>query len=403
MTSAQGQRGVKILYDAFFKEIMDPDAVPELLEEFISLILGTQVKILYMLPNDSPRFAGERSLLVMDIVVQLTDGSIANVEVQKIGYFFPGQRSACYSADLLLRQYRRVRGEKRKNFSYEDVKCVYTIVLFEKSPQEFSCFSDDYIHLFSQKSNTGLELELLQKYVFIPLDIFRKNIHNKAVTNKLDAWLMFFSTDDPKDIIELINAYPEFRILYDKVYSICRNMERIMGIFSEELLELDRNTVDYMMDAMQEELERKREELKHQKQELEQKKEELKHKGQQIERANEELAQKNEELTQKKEELTQRNNELDQKEDELARINMELTQKQDEISRQEILLKQEKHSRFIILIQQIRNFALGGFPERKCAELLMADIDIVVRIYDIASIHPEYNEEDIYALLKEKI
>ena len=40
--------------------------------------------------------------------------SLANVEVQKIGYSFPGQRSACYSSDLLLRQYKRVKGEKKK-------------------------------------------------------------------------------------------------------------------------------------------------------------------------------------------------------------------------------------------------------------------------------------------------
>lgn len=31
---------------------------------------------------------------------------------QEVGYLFPGQRVACYSADLLLRQYKRVRGEK---------------------------------------------------------------------------------------------------------------------------------------------------------------------------------------------------------------------------------------------------------------------------------------------------
>lgn len=47
------------------------------------------------------------------------DGSIANVEVQKIGYLFPGERSACYSADMLLRQYKRVRRELGKNFIIE--------------------------------------------------------------------------------------------------------------------------------------------------------------------------------------------------------------------------------------------------------------------------------------------
>ena len=37
-------------------------------------------KILKILPNESTRIAAEKSLLIMDIVVELEDGSIANVE-----------------------------------------------------------------------------------------------------------------------------------------------------------------------------------------------------------------------------------------------------------------------------------------------------------------------------------
>ncbi len=113
-----GVKVVKILYDSFFKEIMDPDAAPERLEEFLSLILKQQVKILNVLPNDSTRIAEESTLVIMDIVIELADHSIANVEVQKLGYMFPGQRAVCYSSDLLLRQYKRVKGEKGKAFSY---------------------------------------------------------------------------------------------------------------------------------------------------------------------------------------------------------------------------------------------------------------------------------------------
>ena len=97
---------------------MDPDAAPERLEEFLSLIFKQQVKILNVLPNDSTRIAEESTLVIMDIVIELADHSIANVEVQKLGYMFPGQRAACYSSDLLLRQYKRVKGEKAKAFSY---------------------------------------------------------------------------------------------------------------------------------------------------------------------------------------------------------------------------------------------------------------------------------------------
>ena len=124
-----GVRGVKLLYDSFFKAIFNPDITPKRLERLLSLILKTEIKILKVLPNDSTRIAAESSLLVLDIVIQLADGSIANVEVQKIGYAFPGQRSACYSADHLLRQYKKVRGEKGKHFDYrKDEAGVYHCV-----------------------------------------------------------------------------------------------------------------------------------------------------------------------------------------------------------------------------------------------------------------------------------
>ena len=86
----------------------------------------------------------ERNIILSEIgrKKELEDGSIANLEMQRAGYLFPGQRSACYSADLLLRQYKRVRSEKKKKFSYLDIKNVYTIVLFEKSPKEFKSFPD---------------------------------------------------------------------------------------------------------------------------------------------------------------------------------------------------------------------------------------------------------------------
>lgn len=246
-----GVSGIKFLYDGFFKEIMNPEYTPERLNEFLSLLLKSKVVVREVLPNDSTRITDESSLLITDIVVELEDRSLANVEVQKIGYNFPGQRSACYSADLLLRQYKRVRGEKGKQFTYKDIKNVYTIILFEQSTSVFHNFPQTYLHYFQQTSDSGLELELLQKFLLIPLDIFRINQQNKIISNKLDAWLLFFSSDDPKDIIQLIKEYPEFQAMYEQAYQICRNVEQIMGIFSEELKILDRNTVQLMIDDMQ--------------------------------------------------------------------------------------------------------------------------------------------------------
>ncbi len=68
-----GIKGVKILYDAFFKEIFNPENKPERLETLLSLLLGQKVKIKRILPGDSSRLADESSLLLMDILVELED------------------------------------------------------------------------------------------------------------------------------------------------------------------------------------------------------------------------------------------------------------------------------------------------------------------------------------------
>ena len=184
-----GVKGVKLLYDTYFKAVMNPDTRPERLNDFLSEILGKKVKILKVLPNESAQIAAESSLLIMDIVVQFEDGSIANVEVQKMGYLFPGQRSACYSSDLLLRQYKRVRAELGNSFTYKRIQKVYTIVLFEKSSADFRRFSKEiYIHHCEQKSDTGVEVNLLQEYTFICLDIFSDIIQNenRKIKNRLE-------------------------------------------------------------------------------------------------------------------------------------------------------------------------------------------------------------------------
>ena len=250
--------------------------------------------------------------------------SLANVEVQKIGYSFPGQRSACYSSDLLLRQYKRVKGEKKKAFSYKDIKSVYTIVFFETSIKEFHEYPQNYIHKFKQQSDTGLELELLQKYVFIPLDIFCGIYHNdgkssgknsanssgesggrdeqrksvKRRWNKREAWLTFLSTDEPEIIIELISQYPEFKEMYEEIYVMCQNVEKVMGMFSKELIQLDRNTVQYMIDEMQDTIDVQKEALEEQKATIDTQKTQLSKKEEELETAKRQLQQALEKIEQ---------------------------------------------------------------------------------------------------------
>ncbi|MGN0389388.1 MAG: PD-(D/E)XK nuclease family transposase [Wujia sp.] len=291
-----GARGIKITYDPYFKEIFNPEYTPDRLSDLLSVLLGMKVKVLRVLPNDSTRIASESSLLLTDIVVELADGSIANVEIQKIGYLFSGERASCYSSDLLLRQYKRLRDRHGKAFKYTDIKTVYTIVFFEKSPEEFHAFPDDYLHFFEAKSNTGLELALLQKYLFVPLDIFKKSMQNKVISNKLEAWLTFLSSDDSEEIEALIQQYPEFEPMYMDIYEMCQNTERIMGLFSKELEILDRNTVQFMIDEQAKELEENKKKLEENKKKLEENEKKLEENEKLISQMQTTLANKDKEI-----------------------------------------------------------------------------------------------------------
>ena len=336
-----GVKGVKVLYDAFFKEIMNPENTPERLNELLSLLLGQSVTIKRVLPGDSTRLADEQSLLIMDILVELADTSLANVEVQKIGYSFPGQRSACYSSDLLLRQYKRVKGEKKKAFSYKDIKSVYTIVFFETSIKEFHEYPQNYIHKFKQQSDTGLELELLQKYVFIPLDIFRIIYHNNVKSNgkngggncwnRTEAWLTFLSTDEPEIIIELIRQYPEFKEMYEEIYVMCQNVEKVMEMFSKELIQLDRNTVQYMIDEMQDTIDVQKEELEAKQETIDTQKTTISTQKNELEEQKTTINAQKEELKAKQNQLEAQQNTINEQKDEIETMKRQIQSVMEQI------------------------------------------------------------------------
>ena len=336
-----GAKGVKMLYDSFFKEIFNPEYHAERLEELLSLLLETKIRIKQILPNDSVRLADEYTLLITDIVIETEDGRIANLEIQKIGYAFPGQRTACYSADLLLRQYKRVKDRKRrenKKFNYRDLKKVYTIVLFEKSTREFHEIPDKYLHYGEHTYDTGLKLETLQKSVLVALDIFRKNIENRSIENKLEAWLLLLSSDEPERIMELLEKYPEFREIYEEVYQMCRNVEGIMSLFSKELEEMDRNTVSYMIEELEAEVKAAEERAEQERKEREAAEERAEQERQERETAEERAKQEKQEREAAEERAKQEKQEREAAEE---RAKQQIAELQERIRRLESAKKEE--------------------------------------------------------------
>ena len=287
-----GNRGLKMTYDPFFKYIFNPSVHDGRLAEVLSLLLGEEVEIVAVLPNESDRISDSGSLLVMDILVKLKSGAYANVEIQKVGYLFQGERCACYSADLLMRQLARERAKAKDlniDFKYKSIKKVYTIVLMEKAPSVYWDFPDEYIHYSKQIFNTGLELDLLQEYFMIPLDVFKEMSHNKI--NKLEAWLYFIGSDSPKDICRVIEAFPEFRELYNELLMLRYKTKELVNMFDvikEALRAADEGTVKYMVEEQQKEIAEQRKTIAEQSEQLAERDEQLAEQAEQLAREREE-------------------------------------------------------------------------------------------------------------------
>ena len=77
----------------------------------------------------------------------------------------------------------------------------------------------------------------------------------------MDAWLSFLAFDEPERIMDLIERFPGFRGLYEDVYEMCRNIEGVMNMYSKELAELDRNTVQYMIEEQEKVIKEQKEQL----------------------------------------------------------------------------------------------------------------------------------------------
>ena len=281
----KGRRSLPLLYDPFFKKIFNPVERRDRLSELVSCLLGQKVTVLEVFPNEDSQFLGV--MIIMDMVVLMADGSIANIEIQKISYDFPAERISCYSADLVLRQYKMItgKGEHQMNGSskpsYKDMRKVHTIILFEDSNKSLISDMDKalYFHVGKTKFNTGIKIELLQDFVLVSLDTFRKyrysdikegrteitdydydssQYNNALVSEKMKRdrlkFLSLFVAETPQEIDKLVETFPDLESVRQDINEYLERPGEVLSMFSEALRILDRNTAELMVDRMKDEI-----------------------------------------------------------------------------------------------------------------------------------------------------
>lgn len=284
-----GKKTFPLTYDPFFKCIFHPDVHSDRLSRFLSSILGEKVRVVRILPQEETLLDGT-ALLIMDILVEMENGILCDVEVQKQPYLFPGERMSCYSSDLVLRQYSRVKGEKGKLFKYNDIRPVYTIIIYEKSLEAFHKVPGKYIHKGETVFDTGLQVELLQKYWLIALDVFKEISYSIDIDrNEQTAWLSLLATEDVEEAEKLAEEYPWLKEIYREMEGYLHKPQEVLHMFSEALKILDQNTVQYMVEQQQEQIDQQQEQLNQKDEQISQQQEQISQQQEQIRQMQEEL------------------------------------------------------------------------------------------------------------------
>ena len=69
--------------------------------------------------------------------------------------------------------------------------------------------------------------------------------------NQVTAWLSLLATRNVDDLTEILAVYPWLEAIYQDMASYLHKPEEVLTMFSDALKILDHNTVQYMIDEMQ--------------------------------------------------------------------------------------------------------------------------------------------------------
>ena len=121
--------------------------------------------------------------------------------------------------------------------------------------------------------DSGVILNDLFENIYISLDAYKHFFHTKRkITNKKEAWMLFLSSTDLNDILEVCDYAPEFIPIYEEAFEFGKDVKRFVSTFSDSLRETDRNAERLMVEELQEEVRLHKEEVAQKRMELQQQK-----------------------------------------------------------------------------------------------------------------------------------
>ena len=196
------KRRTFISFDWALKHLLREKANHDVLEGFISTVLGTSIKIQRLLESEGNKSREDAKYNRVDLLAEDTKGDLLLIEVQGEPEFAYFQRML-FGASKLVTEYIE-SGE-----NYEHVKRVYSInIVYFDLGQGEDCVYEGKTEFRGITKGDVLQLSPFQKQTFkaeavsdlYPRYIILKvNDFNRWSRDSLDQWLYFLSTTDIPD------------------------------------------------------------------------------------------------------------------------------------------------------------------------------------------------------------
>ena len=196
------KRRTFISFDWALKHLLREKANHDVLEGFISTVLGTSIKIQRLLESEGNKSREDAKYNRVDLLAEDTKGDLLLIEVQGEPEFAYFQRML-FGASKLVTEYIE-SGE-----NYEHVKRIYSInIVYFDLGQGEDCVYEGKTEFRGITKGDVLQLSPFQKQTFkaeavsdlYPRYIILKvNDFNRWSRDSLDQWLYFLSTTDIPD------------------------------------------------------------------------------------------------------------------------------------------------------------------------------------------------------------
>ena len=106
-------------------------------------------------------------------------------------------------------------------------------------------------YIISKKYRTNIRFVLCRWLPLISLNVFSENKYPMDKNNRVTTWLSLLATRNVDDLTEILAVYPWLEAIYQDMASYLHKPEEVLTMFSDALKILDHNTVQYMIDEMQ--------------------------------------------------------------------------------------------------------------------------------------------------------